>query len=183
MVPLINSADEVTLRISLLNEDVGEFQTIDENDIPIIVTDSIATTVTVKNNSTIVLGGLVTESDENIKNGVPVLSNIPGIGRLFRNKTKNLERRELLIFIQPKIILDDASEQTAQNDINRRYNNSEATRDFAEGVLPSKPTTKVKKKRSRDTVKEEAATQTATKKKSRKPKLAVPAASKRPGRR
>jgi len=183
VVPLINSEDEVTLRISLLNEDTQGVQNIDGNEIPTIVTDSIATTVTVKNNSTVVLGGLVTESISNTRSGVPVLSNIPGLGRLFRRDTEDVERRELLIFIQPKIVLDDVSEQAVQDDMNRRYNNSEATRDFAEGVLPSKPATKVKKKRSLDTVKEEASTQTTTKKKSRKPKLAVPAASKRPGRR
>ena len=136
-----------------------------------------------KNNTTVVLGGLVTEDVSNTKTGVPVLSSIPGLGRLFRSDSKEVERRELLLLIRPRIIVDDLTLQEAQSDLHERYVESDATRDFAAGVLPSKPATKVKKKRSRDTVKEETATQTTTKKKSRKPKLAVPAASKRPGRR
>jgi len=76
VVPLINSDDEVTLRISLLNEDTQGVQIIDGNEIPTIVTESISTTVTVYNNTTVVLGGLVTETQTNTRTGVPVLSSM-----------------------------------------------------------------------------------------------------------
>ena len=163
VVPLINSDEEVTLRISLLNEDTQGVQIIDGNEIPTIVTESIATTVTVFNNSTVVLGGLVTETETNTRTGVPILSSIPGLGRLFRRDVEDVDRRELLIFIQPKIISGDSSQRAAQADMERRFNGSSATRDFADGVLPEKPKSKKK----------------VSVKKVSKP--AAPAASKRPG--
>ncbi|MFK7912221.1 MAG: type II secretion system protein GspD [Akkermansiaceae bacterium] len=139
VVPLINSEEEVTLRISLLNEDTQGSQIIDGNTIPTIVTESISTTVTVPNNSTVVLGGLVTESTRNTKSGVPILSRIPALGRLFSRTTKNVDRRELLIFIQPKIVSGEESQNQAQTDMDSRYEVAKPTRDFANGVLPGKP--------------------------------------------
>lgn len=143
VVPLINSEHEVTLRISLLNEDTQGNQEIDGNLIPTIVTESISTTVTVPNNSTVILGGLVTETSTKTKSGVPVLMRIPGLGRLFSRTTKNVNRRELLIFIQPKIVGGDDDQYEAQADMESRYKGSGATRDFADGVLPGRPKPKV----------------------------------------
>ena len=165
VVPLINSDDEVTLRISLLNEDTQGVQIIDDNEIPTIVTESLATTVTVYNNTTVVLGGLVTESETNTRTGVPVLSSIPALGRLFRRDVKDVDRRELLIFIQPKIINGDSSQREAQSDMERRYSGSAATRDFADGVLPGKPKTRT----------------AAPRKTAPSSKATIPTSSKRPG--
>lgn len=142
VVPLINSADEVTLRISLLNDQIVGNQLIDGNEIPTIGTEEISTTVTVPNESTVVLGGLVTERDEKSKSGVPVLSSIPGLGRLFSRTETKVDRRELLIFIQPKIVGGDESLNRAQADIERPYDVSKPTRDFGNGVLPSKSKSK-----------------------------------------
>lgn len=140
VVPLINSQEEVTLRISLLNEDVQGSQTIDGEDIPTIVTESVDTTVTVPNRAAVVLGGLITESESNTRAGVPVLSNIPGIGRLFRRDSKDVTREELLIFIQPTIVNDPASQRAAQASLESRYDVAEPINEFiaGEGVLPSR---------------------------------------------
>lgn len=142
VVPLINSEHEVTLRISLINDTVGENQTIGDLTVPQIGTETISTTVTVPNNSTVVLGGLVTETERNTKTGVPVLSQIPGVGRLFSRTQKEVDRRELLVFIQPKIISGDESRHEAQSDMERRYDVAKPTREFADGVLPKKPSSK-----------------------------------------
>ncbi len=144
VVPLINSAEEVTLRISLLNEAIQGKQRIDGNDIPTIVTESISTTVTIPNNSTIVLGGLVTERVDNTTSGVPVLSHIPLLGRLFRSDSKEVERRELLIFMQPQIISGEPSRAAAAADTESRYKVTQPLREFADGpeVLPSKYSSK-----------------------------------------
>ncbi len=166
VVPLINSDDEVTLRISLVNEDTQGVQIIDGNEIPTIVTESIVTTVTVSNGATVVLGGLVTETETSTRIGVPVLSSIPALGRLFRRDVKGTDRRELLIFIQPTIINGDISQRAAQTDMERRYTGASAARDFASGVLPSKPEARSK-------------TSTPTKKAATS-KAKVPTASKRP---
>ena len=139
VVPLINSEDEVTLRISLINDTVGEDQTVGDLTVPTIGTETVTTTVTVKNNTTVVIGGLVTERESNSKSGVPVLSRIPGIGRLFSRTTKSVDRSELLVFIQTRIVDGESSQNEAQADMERRYDVAPTARDFADGVLPGKP--------------------------------------------
>ena len=162
VVPLINSDDEVTLRISLINDTVGEDQTIGDLTVPTIGTETITTTVTVKNNTTVVIGGLVTEVERNSKSGVPVLSRIPGIGRLFGRTRKSVERRELLVFIQPKIVGGTNSQYDVQQDMERRYEVAPAAREFADGLLPEKPS------------------DSGVSSKPKTPKKSIPSASERP---
>ena len=76
--PLVNSGDEVTLEISLVRDNIGDNRTIQGfGDVPDIDTDEISTRVTVPNRSTIVLGGLITESDTRSGSGIPFLITIP----------------------------------------------------------------------------------------------------------
>ncbi len=104
VVPLINSDDEVTLRIAQVNDNVTGSQNISGSNIPTIGTQELVTTVTVKDGSTVVLGGLITERQERSENGVIFLRRIPIIKHLF-NRTEIVKNRdELLIFIQPNII-------------------------------------------------------------------------------
>ena len=58
----------------------------------------------VKNNSTVLLGGLIRENTQKEKNGLPILSRIPLIKHLFGSTSNALTRRELLVFIQPRIV-------------------------------------------------------------------------------
>jgi type II secretory pathway component GspD/PulD (secretin) len=68
-------------------------------------TQNIAeTTVLVNDGETIVIGGLRTSSLSDKSNKVPILGDIPVLGRLFRRTEKNHQQRELLIFITPTII-------------------------------------------------------------------------------
>ncbi|MBT6585433.1 MAG: type IV pilus secretin PilQ, partial [Gammaproteobacteria bacterium] len=71
-----------------------------------IKTNRIKTQVLVNNGETIVLGGVfqtvVSESVEK----TPVLGDLPWLGSLFRNKTKQDDKQELLIFITPRLIRD-----------------------------------------------------------------------------
>ena len=74
--------------------------------IPSIKTNRIKTRVLVNNGETIVLGGVfqtvVSESVEK----TPILGDLPWIGSLFRTKTKQDDKQELLIFITPRLIRD-----------------------------------------------------------------------------
>ncbi|MBC3767615.1 type IV pilus secretin PilQ [Neptunicella marina] len=69
-----------------------------------IDTQEIATQVLVENGETIVLGGIFQQNATNANTQVPVLGDIPLLGHLFRNKREFNEKRELLIFVTPKII-------------------------------------------------------------------------------
>lgn len=141
VIPLVNSADEVTLQISLLSDEVIPDAGVPiegVGTVPTIATRELVTTVTVPNNETIVLGGLITARDTKTRSGIPILSKIPYVGGLFGSNETGKDREELLIFIQPKIIKDTASLYEGQADIDRRYKLEEQNREFIDGssVLP-----------------------------------------------
>jgi general secretion pathway protein D len=71
----------------------------------------VQTTVTVPDQGTILLGGqrLVTESE--VETGVPVLSKIPFLNRLFSNRTSAKEEQTLLILIKPTILIQNEEEE------------------------------------------------------------------------
>ncbi len=121
VVPLINSDDEVTLQIIQTNETQAGSRVISGNELPDINSQSIQTEVTVPNKSTIVLGGLIVESQEDSKNGLPLMIHVPLLKHLFGNNDKAKNRQELLMFIQPHIVNDAADlvnanlEQTQNN--------------------------------------------------------------------
>jgi len=139
--PLVNSDKEITMSINLLNDEIVGSQLIDGNDIPTIGTRALSTTVTIPNNATVVLGGLITKSDRNSVSGIPILSSIPLLGKFFSTTSKATERSELLIFIQPKIVNSSGSLLDAQLDIDSRYEISDGVRVFSDGqgVLPVRP--------------------------------------------
>lgn len=69
-----------------------------------IDTREITTTVQVEDGETVVLGGVFESTDSNATNTVPWLSDLPSIGWLFKNTDDNSTKRELLIFVTPKIV-------------------------------------------------------------------------------
>tara|TARA_R110000868_G_scaffold2384_9_gene17765 strand:+ start:939 stop:2903 length:1965 start_codon:yes stop_codon:yes gene_type:complete len=69
---------------------------------------SVQTTVLADNGEIIVLGGLIEQDDQDSSSGVPGLSRIPGLGRLFRSDGATTRRTNLMIFIRPTIIRSEA---------------------------------------------------------------------------
>jgi type II secretion system protein D len=139
VIPLVNSDKEITLQIALISDDViGQSENIEGiGSVPIIGTRELLTTVTVPNNQTIVLGGLITTNDTETVTGIPLLSDIPGLGRLFSTKTKGVDRDELMIFIQPSIVNSGNTLDYVQADMDSRYDVSGPARKFSDGsVLP-----------------------------------------------
>jgi general secretion pathway protein D len=139
VIPLVNSEKEITLQIALVSDDVlGNTSIEGIGNVPVIGTRELVTTVTVPNNQTIILGGLITTNETDDVAGIPLLSNIPGLGRLFStNETKN-ERDELMIFIQPSIVNNEKSLQENQLNMDARYDVSEQAREFSESkAVPS----------------------------------------------
>jgi len=72
--------------------------------VPAINTNTIATQVRLENHDTLVLGGIFSDQLRENEAGVPVLSQLPAVGRLFRQTRHSTQRSELLIFITPVII-------------------------------------------------------------------------------
>jgi type II secretion system protein D len=103
VVPLINSEREVTLDIVQRVAEVSGKTRIGNNDVPTIANRYIKTTVSVPNDGTIVLGGLIQSSDQEGRSGIPYLSRIPYVGALFRSTTKEKIRRELVVLLRPHV--------------------------------------------------------------------------------
>lgn len=74
-----------------------------------IDTKSVKTDVLVENGGTVVIGGIYTQDEKEITTRVPLLGDMPYIGFMFRNKSNNNIRTELLIFISPKIVSENLS--------------------------------------------------------------------------
>ncbi|MCF8126029.1 MAG: type IV pilus secretin PilQ [Desulfotignum sp.] len=71
---------------------------------PTIITKNAETSVTLLDGQTTVIGGLNKEKNNNSEKGVPGLKDVPGLGWLFKNMSKDKEMEELLIFITPHIL-------------------------------------------------------------------------------
>jgi type IV pilus assembly protein PilQ len=72
--------------------------------VPAISTRQIVTNVQVKSGQTVVLGGIYEVNHEQSQEGLPFLGNIPIIGLLFTQQSQRYHKRELLIFVTPKIM-------------------------------------------------------------------------------
>ncbi len=114
VIPLVNSPNEVTLKIAQQNDNVQSNVTIGGNSVPVIATQELRTTVTVPNRHTVILGGLITDQDTFTQAGIPYLKDIPYVGALFGTTRKNQTRQELIVMIQPFIINTDEDVRVVQ---------------------------------------------------------------------
>lgn len=71
-----------------------------------IDTKHVQTQVLVDNGGTVVIGGIFEITEKKDETKVPFLGDLPGVGKLFRSKTNTRNKRELLVFITPKVIKD-----------------------------------------------------------------------------
>ncbi|MFN3978588.1 MAG: type II secretion system protein GspD, partial [Sulfurihydrogenibium azorense] len=67
---------------------------------PILSVKESGTVVRVKDNSTIIIGGLISKDESNTEKKVPLLGDIPVLGNFFKQKSKSQEVRELVIFMR-----------------------------------------------------------------------------------
>jgi type II secretion system protein D len=115
VVPLINDDGEVNLTISQINDTVTGERIVGANSVPIIGTEQVVTSVTIRDRNTIVLGGLISETTDKANSGTPFLSRVPGVGNLFKQRKDSTTRKELIIFIQPQVVKGDESLNATSN--------------------------------------------------------------------
>ncbi len=102
ITPRINAANFVTLEIK---QKLDEIDGIDaETRQPTLSTRSVDTTVVVKDQHTVVIGGLQKNRTASGRSGVPILGEIPVIGYFFRETSTQRERRNLLLLLTPHVI-------------------------------------------------------------------------------
>jgi len=108
VTPTINDDGYVTMKVKPeVSSVVNTLRTPTNNLIPIIDTSMAETTVMVKDGTTIIIGGLRSDSKTSNFDQWPFLGNLPIIGNLFKNGTGKTERTELLVIMTPYIISGD----------------------------------------------------------------------------
>lgn len=108
VAPRINGDGTITLSLAPQIQDFGQVRRgPDGSEIPDIDSQRINVVARVKNDETIVLGGLTRKSDQGSESRVPILADLPIIGQFFRSTTRSKDNSELLIFVTPHIIEDD----------------------------------------------------------------------------
>jgi general secretion pathway protein D len=106
VTPRINANGMVVLEV---NQEVSSVRptTTSGIDSPTIQKLQFTSTVAVRSDHTIALGGLIRESQSDNEAAIPFLGQIPGIGNIFKNRDITSERSELVIFLTPRIISTD----------------------------------------------------------------------------
>lgn len=132
IVPHIFNDKEVMLEFKQTNNDIAGFTTISGNQVPNISEQGMMNTLIVPDRSTVMLGGLITERDRRDKKGLPFLIRVPVIKHLFGNTSKAKDRRELMIFVQPRILPDGASHIQEQADWNKKNESWDINKRFAD---------------------------------------------------
>ena len=115
VTPQINEGDAVQLTIEQEVSSVSGATSVDIS----INKRQIKTTVIVDDGGTIVLGGLIDEDVQESVSKVPLLGDIPIIGHLFKSTSTSKRKRNLMVFLRPKIVRDGVT----MNEIShRKYN-------------------------------------------------------------
>ncbi|HVE45100.1 MAG TPA: type II secretion system secretin GspD [Gammaproteobacteria bacterium] len=102
VTPQINLGSAVRLKLNLKNDTLQNPQ--NPGLTPIINTSKIANSVIINSENVLVLGGLMSRSNNDNANKVPILSHIPIVGYLFRQETNNQQKKTLMVFIKPIIV-------------------------------------------------------------------------------
>ena len=101
--------DDLTLTVFPQVSSVTDTVVINNSNYPIITTREAQTTVRLRSGEAIAIGGLLSEQDDATTTGIPLLSRIPVLGRLFGSKNKVKMRKELLVLVSPEILPESGS--------------------------------------------------------------------------
>ena len=106
---------------------------------PIKNITEVDTRVSVGNGQTIVIGGMITKSDETLERKVPWLGDVPLLGQAFRFDGTTTRRTELLMFLTPRVVNSDADSEIIKQIEAERMHFIEADAEELHGPLYSTP--------------------------------------------
>ncbi|MCU7929694.1 MAG: type II secretion system secretin GspD [Candidatus Thiodiazotropha sp. (ex Codakia rugifera)] len=103
VTPRVNPGGLVTMEVT---QEVSDVSTVAASsvDSPTISTRKINSTVAVQNGEALILGGLITDRDDNGSTGLPYLNKLPVIGWLFGQESKFSKRTELVVVLVPRVV-------------------------------------------------------------------------------
>lgn len=105
VLPQITPEGNIILDLDVNKDSPGEVL----NNVRAINTKHIKTQVLVENGGTVVIGGIFELFEDNAEAKVPFLGDLPGVGNLFKTRTKQANKQEMLVFITPKVISEKLS--------------------------------------------------------------------------
>ena len=110
VTPQITPDDRIIMDLEVTQDTVGQFvPSATGGLVPSIDTRRIITQVLVNDGETVVLGGIYETERRDAEDKVPLLGDIPGLGRLFKRTNTTSNKRELLIFVTPKILREGSN--------------------------------------------------------------------------
>jgi type II secretory pathway component GspD/PulD (secretin) len=108
--PTINPDGYVTLTVL---QEVSTATAETQFGAPIISTREAETRLLVKNDQTVVIGGLIDQQRSSSNSGIPILKDIPILGALFRSSSRNTNTTELFLFLTPHVLFTDEDVEEA----------------------------------------------------------------------
>lgn len=100
VTPQITPEGALILELDINKDSVGQLTTAGYA----IDTKHIRTQVLVDNGGTVVIGGIFTMTEITTENKVPFFGDLPGLGRLFKSQVRSSDKKEMLVFITPKMV-------------------------------------------------------------------------------
>ena len=123
VTPRINQKKFVVMEISQKLENQSDTQVIaNQGEWPVISSREMSASVAVRSGETIVLGGLIEKNDSQTRSKVPILGDIPLLGALFRYSKSDSPRREIIVFITPRVL--DTPEEIEEESLRRKQASS-----------------------------------------------------------
>jgi general secretion pathway protein D len=119
ITPKINSDKFINLKI---NQEISS-RGADVGDQPSFNTRQVNTEVVLKDNQVLVMGGLMRTDTTDTTTGVPILKDLPYIGKLFGSETTSLKKTELMIFITPHVISNSDDSEFVTHEFKKRLTN------------------------------------------------------------
>ncbi|AWF79579.1 type IV pilus secretin PilQ [Microbulbifer sp. A4B17] len=108
VTPQITPDNNIIMSLNIEQNSIGEYVSVGEGEVPSININTLATKVLVRNGETIVLGGIFEGTVVESETKVPLLGDIPYVGNLFKKTIRTDDKREILMFITPRILEDEA---------------------------------------------------------------------------
>jgi general secretion pathway protein D len=100
---------------------------------PTLTQRKIKSTIAVASGQSVLLGGLISETQQRSRSGVPILEEIPYLGDAFSHNNRSTVRTELIVFIQPQIIRDSVDAYKVAEELRSKLRGS------AEAAFPPGP--------------------------------------------
>lgn len=114
--PVVDSEDKITAKVhaEVSTLDYSHGVKIDSFSVPGIATREAESEVNVRSGMTMAIGGLINSEDAKIVSKIPLLGDLPIIGRFFRHTSNTRDKREVIILITPTLVADDTPAPMSQ---------------------------------------------------------------------